>query len=381
MTSRTVGDRRRPSPTTPGLGATIGGALAWLLLACAPIVREPDTPGARERVTGASLLGPYDGQVIDANTAEPLADATVVAIWQYDRGRGLTSSAGAKIEVFTTDAAGRYKIPATQPERAIGIHRLVDFDLIIYKRGYVGYRSDHDFDGNRRPDFVQRHHRISLRKWRETDSHADHLAFLRAPGELEPQLSWERTEANADLLRRAGDAGDEAGSDLATGAVAPEDSSSAIDLLDATALLPPAEVKRRTGSATIFRVKELSDLTRTHFYHGVHLEAATEGEDWDVAYRVWKAPPAGLEAVQETFEASLPGVPPSSEIIDPTWVYDGDDVRAVAFLDRERDLGVLLTCGPSQCVDIETALILAKYIYTHLDQLGTEPAPAAEASP
>lgn len=349
-------------------------------------MRPPGFAGAQDRSTAASLLGPFDGQVVDATTSAPVSGATVVALWTYDEGRGLTHAAGTVVETFMTDAAGRYKIPAVDPRTEVGLQRLVAFDLIVYKRGYVSYRSDADFDGRARLDFVQRHHRVELRKWRETDSHANHLAFLRPPAELERQVAWERGAANEALYlaqtrtrpTSASEAGGAEASSQATSQAGSEDAVPAIALLDARPLLPPEEVKRRTGIPTSFQVKDLGDLTRTHFYHGVHLEASIAGEDSDVAYRVWKDPPGGLEVVRETFEASLPGVQPTSEIVDPTWIYDQDDVRAVAFLDQERSIGVLLTCGPAQCIDVETALILAKFIYNRLDQLSTEAAPSAE---
>ena len=110
---------------------------------------------------------------------------------------------------------------------------------------------------------------------------------------------------------------------------------------------------------------------RTHFYHGVHLEAIDRDETFDVAFRVWKAPPGGLATVQETFEATLPDVKATAEITPQTWIFDGDDVRAVAFLDREADVGVLLTCGAAQCVDIETAIILAKFVIVSILTLAT----------
>ena len=151
-----------------------------------------------------------------------------------------------------------------------------------------------------------------------------------------------------------------------------------MELLDARGLLPPDEVRRRTGYADAFDVKDLADLARTHFYHGVHLQAVDRDETFDVAYRVWKDPPGGLDTVKETFEATLPGVEPSGEITDQTWVFDNDDVRAVAFLDPEQSLGLLLTCGVQQCVDIETAIILAKFAADHIDLLTTEAAPEAD---
>jgi len=339
-------------------------------------VRAPDFEGAHDRSTEASLLGPFDGQVVDGSTTEPISGATVLAIWTYDEGRGFVGAGGSVTRSFVTDAAGRYKIPAESPRRGAGTRRLVSFELIVYKRGYVGYRSDVGFEDERRPDFVQRHHRIALRKWRDTDSHADHLAYLRPPPELQPLVAWEERAANLDLYEaKTADADGAGARPTETSGTPSEAESKALALLDARTLLPPDEVKRRTGSATTFQVKDLTDLARTHFYHGVHLQAVTQDEEWDVAYRVWKAPPAGLESIEETFAASLPGVQASDDIVEPTWIYDSGEVRAVAFIDRPREIGVLLTCGPAQCIDVETALILAKFIYNRLDQLRTEPSP------
>ena len=54
-------------------------------------------------------------------------------------------------------------------------------------------------------------------------------------------------------------------------------------------------------------------------------------------------------------------------------------MHAVAFVDREAKVGVLLSCGDQQCVDLETAIILAKTLYRNLERLRmiTAPKPAA----
>ncbi len=111
----------------------------------------------------------------------------------------------------------------------------------------------------------------------------------------------------------------------------------------------------------------------------MHLQAKDRDEVWDVAYRVWKDPPGGLAPVVETFEATLTGIPITGEITSETWISDREDVRVVAFLDRERDVGVLLTCGAMQCVDIETAIILASFLYDNVEKLHLVDAPSASS--
>ncbi len=352
--------------------------VASLASACSPIVRDASFVGARDQVADVTLTGPFDGQVIDATTAEPIQGATVVGVWSYDQGDGLLGPAGSETVEVRTDQAGRYRIP-TAPMRVRGVGtRLVAFELVAYKRGYVAYRSDAVMDGGTRSDFTLRQNKVALRKWRESDSHADHLLFLAAPPGVQQLSKWERDRANLDLYRQLGGAAAPVERAPDPSEVDPE--QPLMQLLDARALLPPDEVRRRTGYADAFAVKELGDLARTHFYHGVHMEAVDRDETYDVAFRVWQEPPGGLQTVRETFEATLPGVEPSSEITDQTWIYDSDDVRAVAFLDTERNVGLLLTCGGLQCVDIETAIILAKFAADRLDAITMEDAPD-EASP
>jgi hypothetical protein len=352
----------------PALGAAVAAALCVAGVGCSPIVRPATFEGAPERVADATLRGPFDGQVVDVTTAEPIAGATVTGVWSYDRGDGLIGPWGSETTTVTTDAAGRYRIPSHKPGGETTLRpdgqtvRLVAFHLVIYKRGFVGYRSDRILEGGARTDFTQRHNRVQLRKWRETDSHADHLLFLQAPPAILQLARWERESANVDLYRVLG------GGALIERLDDPTDPET-LQLLDASEVLPREEVRRRTGYTEAFALKELTDLARTHFYHGVHLEAVDREEVWDVAYRVWKDPPGGLEPVIETFEATLPDTDPTPEITDETWLYEGEQVRAVAFLDREANVAVLLTCGVMQCVDIETAIVLARYVHDHLDRL------------
>ncbi len=338
---------------------------------CSPLVRDARFSGARDHVADASLLGPFDGQLVDAVTSEPLVDATVVGVWSYDRGDGLVAPYGSETIMVKTDRAGRYRVPeapATVRGRTV---KLVGFTLVAYKRGYLGYRSDEPYDKGTRAQFVARHNRIELRKWDSRDSHAEHLLALAPPPEIEKLADWERVDANLDLYRaRTGEVEESPDG----GPTEPK-----LQLLDARALLPPEDVRRRTGFADAFEVKDLGDLAHTHFYHGVHLHAVGREETWDVGLRVWSDPPGGLDPVIETFEATLPGVKPSGEITDETWVFDSEAVRAIGFVDRARNVAVLLTCGGMQCIDIDTTIVIARHVHDRLDKLGTMEATEAVA--
>ncbi len=371
---------RRAFARLPMLQRRSGGrravlAAALFILGCAPVVRPPEFLGSREKVTGSSLFGPFDGQIIDGANGEPIRDAVVVGVWSYDRGDGFVGPHGSETVAVRTDEAGRYRIP-TAPRKLRGTSlRLVSFHLVAYKRGYVGYRSDTLFDGGPRRDFVVRHNEIALRKWKEADSHADHLLFLAPPRDVMKASRWERDLANAELYKRLGGdvavelpgaaSGTGGGGEAGGGPAA----SSEPQWLDASALLPPEEVAKRTGDTDPFEIGDLPDLARTEFYHGVVLQAVERDATYDITFRVWSRPPDGLDPVIETFEATLPDVPRSTEVTPETWVVDGESQRIVAFIDREADAAVLLTCGVDQCTDISTAIVLAKVVAERLSEL------------
>ena len=353
-------------------------ALALLLLVgCAPLVRPATFVGARDQVTDTNIVGPFDGQVVDVSTGEPVAEAVVVGVWAYDRGDGFIGPHGSETYVTSTDAAGRYRIlPAKLAVRASAL-RLVSFHLVVYKRGYLGYRSDARLEGGTRPDFSVRHNKVELRKWRENDSHAEHLLFLASPKVLRKTTQWEEELANLDLFRHQGGAG---GPAAASPAAAIPSAPREPEWLDASALLTPDEVRTRTHYADAFLQGDLPDLARTDFYHGVHLRAEGREEPWDIAYRVWRDPPGGLEPVISTIQETMGGVKPSAEITPETWLLSAEGVHAVAFVDRAAKIGVLLSCGDQQCVDLETAIILAKTLHRNLERLrnitAPKPAPA-----
>ena len=344
-------------------------------------MRPAPFKGARTQVTDTNLLGPFDGQIVDQATGEPIQDAVVVGMWSYDRGDGFISPSGSETISVQTDEAGRYRI-ARAPLRKRGASlRLVSFQLVVYKRGYAGYRSNALFvDGTRsgaRRDFTGRHNRIELEKWRERDSHAEHLLFLAPPREVVRVARWERQQANLDLYAAlGGNAVAEEGGGGIGPKPGPGDPTPATDMwLDALGLIAPEDVAMRTGYDGDFAVEDLGDFPRTDFYHGVLLRALDREEDYDFSFRVWHKPSGGLDPVISIFRENLP-VEVSAEVTPETWVYEeaSSQFRGVAFIDRDHETGVLVSCGPAQCIDLETAIILAKYIHGRLDRLGSIPA-------
>lgn len=377
----------------PIMPVMIGATLVLAgIVACAPIVRPAPFQGARNQVTDTSLIGPFDGQIVDATTGEPVQDAVVVGIWSYDQGDGFIGPSGSETISVQTDDVGRYRIDRA-PLRIRGSSlRLVSFHLVVYKRGYTGYRSDTVFEGGARRDFTGRHNRIELIKWRERDSHAEHLLFLAPPREVARVAGWEQSQANLDLYRALGGGGglpegeDEGGDEGEgetgegeTGEVGPDDHQG--QWLDAAALIGPEEIAMRTGYDGEFALEDLTDFPRTAFYHGVLVRALDRDESHDFSFRVWHRPPGGLDPIIELFRENLP-VEATNEVTDETWIYvePETEYRGVAFIDRNRETGVLISCGPQQCADVDTAIILAKFIHGRLDALTWFDAPT-EAAP
>jgi hypothetical protein len=360
------------------------------LLACAPIVRPAPFKGARTQVTDTSLIGPFDGQIVDQATGEPIQDAVVVGVWSYDRGDGFISPSGSETISVQTDEAGRYRIGRAPLRKRGASLRLVSFRLVVYKRGYASYRSDAVFQaGSRagaRRDFTGRHNRIELEKWRDRDSHAEHLLFLAPPREVVRVARWERQQANLDLYAALGGQVDGVAGGTGPSVPIPGEPTPAADLwLDALALIYPEDVAMRTGYDGEFAVEDLGDFPRTSFYHGVLLRAVEREEEYDFSYRVWHKPSGGLDPVIDIFRENLP-VEVSAEVTPETWIYEepGTKFRGVAFVDRELETGVLVSCGPAQCIDLETAIILAKYIHGRLDGLtsiAAAPPEPAESEP
>src|SRR5437660_1328557 len=149
-----------------------------LLSGCAPVIAEAPFPARPDTVEPGDLAGPFDGRVVDASTGHPLAGALVFASWGLEVGDGLTAPAGAVPNTVETDSDGRYRVDKLRswPGRRTRVSR---FTLLVYKGGYIGYRSDRRFDdlGARR-DFAQEGNIVKLDRFPRGLSHVRHVRFL-----------------------------------------------------------------------------------------------------------------------------------------------------------------------------------------------------------
>ena len=370
-------------PVRPPLMALV--ALAALLGAAAcqhGAARQATFRARPDGVAAGSLRGPFTGRVIDATTRAPVAGAMVYVSWSLVRGEGLTVAAGSKEAVVSTDATGHYVVPelAAPPRPEVQQFcedrprdrrvvpappidavpegaRLADVRVVIYKRGYIGYRSDRRFDdfGARR-DFAQQDHVVHLERWRPEASHARHLRFLGGGGAIAAVTAWEAGDAIAEL-----DPGRAPIQGLPGSADGP--------YLVAAQLLTAEDITARTRYDGKFETGPLGDEPDTSSYSSQHFKALGRGEAWDIAIRMWRLGPAAAVDRYDELRTGLPDVEETDEIGSRSLRAIEQDIYGVAFLDGQRGIVVLITCGKSQCSSTEDVAALGTIIHRRIKEL------------
>lgn len=328
-------------------------------------------------MNAGDLRGPFDGKVVDSSTDEPVAGAMVYATWSLEAAYGMGQPAGYREFVTSTDANGRYRIPrygAVHPnKKAEASHesngsagtrdaRLAGFHLVIYKRGYVAYRSDRRFsDLGPRRDFAQRQNKVSLERWHSDFSHARHLRYVGGGPAIALLTAWEATEAAAELSGGGTKHSAHIATDLVTRGSAKR--------LVAAQLLSDKEIQEQTGFDGGFETGPLGDDPDTASYSSQHFKALGRPETYDVAVRLWQVDPGDAQQRYGQLVDTLPGVEEYDEIASRSLRATEGDIYGVAFLDGTRGIVVLLTCGQGQCSSAETAVGLAKTMYANIQKL------------
>lgn len=191
------------------LGLGLGFALAFGLLSFSalsgcmgPVAKAPFAGRLGSGQVG-SLLGPFDGQVLDQSTASPLTSALVVGTWAFEEPGGLASPESSYSVSVVTGSDGNYSLPSLPAGRQFaGLLRR--FTLVVYKAGFVGYRSDLRFDDRSpRHDFVQRGNVVRLERFPQGESHAKHLVFLGSGAALRGAAQSEIIAASLELQETA----------------------------------------------------------------------------------------------------------------------------------------------------------------------------------
>lgn len=339
---------------------TLTCAAALALAACAP-PPAPRTAVFRSRpdaVAPGDLRGPFTGRVLDGANRSPVTGAVVYATWTFERSSPLPVAAGFREAVASTDATGRYRLPelASVPAGA----RVTDFTLVIYKRGFVAYRSDRRFaDFGPRRDFAQLENLVLLERWRPEHSHARHVRFVGGGGVISAVTEWEAEAAVAEL-----------DPDRApTGPIPGMPGVGEGPYIVAAQLLKPDEIKARTRYDGSFETGPLGDEPDTATYSSQHFKALGRNESFDVALRMWRVGPAAATERYEELRTGLPGVEEKDEIANRSLRAIENDIYGVGFLDGQRGVVVLITCGKSQCASMDDAVALASAAHRRIKEL------------
>jgi hypothetical protein len=343
------------------LSAPLAVLLGFALAACVAPTTPPRTATFRARpdaVAPGSLIGPFTGRVLDSSNRAAVTGAVVYATWTLERTNPLPVAAGHREAVASTDATGRYLLAELTDVPADV--RVTDFTLVIYKRGFVGYRSDRRFvDFGPRRDFAQLENTVLLERWRPELSHARHVRFVGGGAVISAVTDWESDAAIAEL--------DPDRKPEGPGPLIPGVGDG--PYLVAAQLVKPEEIKARTRFDGSFETGPLGDEPDTATYSSQHFRALGRNESFDIAIRLWRVGPGAAVDRYDELRAGLPGMEEKDEIASRSLRATERDIYGVGFLDGQRGVVVLLTCGKSQCASIEDAVALAAQAHKRIKEL------------
>lgn len=343
----------------------VNGLLALLLCGCGPIVRAPQFPSRAQSVETGQALGPFEGQVVDADTRQPVAEAVVSASWLFVQGVGLSSPRSSRTLEVLTDVDGRYQIPDLR-DLPVGLSvRLSSLSVVVYKKGYAAYRHDREFgNGRSHRGFSQLDNLVLLSRWSPELSHARHLLFLGGGPAVRRASRWEVLAAAAELDGRT------PGSRLdLPGPFAGEALPPSAPRLDASRLLSSDDIRQITGYGGPFKEDRLAG-PRSETYDTYHFRAVDRPERYDVAIRLFRlGTDAELTAKYEELLAALTGSKQGDQVGDRSFTVEQGEILGLGFMDRGSSSVVLLTCGRGQCQTETTLLQMGAKVQEHLVRL------------
>jgi hypothetical protein len=313
----------------------------------APFRLRPDS------ATVGQLSGPFSGVVVDATTRLPIAGALVYGSWAFESGTGFSTPAARREYVGSTNATGNYSVPASSVPAGA---RLTEFTLLVYKRGFVAYRSDRRFsDFGLRMDFAQRNNQVAMERWRDDYSHVRHVRFVGGGVAIAALTQWELGDASDELALRDKPAQGPRGSGET--------------LIVSAQLLTEQDIRTITKYDGKFETGPLQDEPDTASYTSQHFKAIEREETWDVALRVWRLPSGkALERYEEVMR-QMPAVTEKDDIANRSFLTAEGEIRGVGFVDVQRGVVGVLTCGTSICSNTEQSMAMAKTAYSKIQRL------------
>lgn len=299
------------------------------------------------------LAGPFSGEVVDAATRSPVTGALVYATWSFEAGTGFVIPAGSREFVGSTDSRGHYTVPAVV---AIAGARLVEFNILVYKRGFVAYRSDRRFhDLGLRMDFAQQNNQVVLERWRDDFSHIRHIRYVGGGAAIAGLTQWELADAAEEMVQ------------LNQPNATPRPSTGT--LVVSAQLLAEQDIRDITKYDGAFETGPLQDEPDTATYSSQHFKAIGREETWDVALRVWRLPGGKSVERYEELMGQMPSVTEKDDIANRSFITSAGEIRGVGFVDVQRGLVAIVTCGTSICSSPDQATAMAKVIHSKLQRL------------
>ncbi len=347
----------------------------------APRTLPADFPRVSGSVRPADLQGPFTGRVVDAGNGKAIAGAAVLGIWIFREGPGVGAVSGYRRILVQSDLSGRYRIPSLRSLHGArwrflrrdgrivpvagghgpgGPGRIASFRLVVYKPGYVAYRSDRIFEtGEPRRDFVQFDNVVALRRWSAGFRHLDHLRFLGAPELLGSRARDELLLAERELHGATeAESRPQEASRKATGAIP-----------NLNELVTPSDLRILYGVKGVYERGRLPSLPKSAHADSLHLKAVGRDESHDFAVRVWHYPPKQAEL---EFTRMLQGYPHAKRVdklADASFQAENERVLGHVFLMRRWGLVVSVTCGRNLCKDHEGLLRACRLVEYRLGKL------------
>jgi hypothetical protein len=326
-------------------------------------------------VRQGSLLGPFQGQVVDMDTQQPIESALVECTWAFDRGLGSYAPEAFQSLTLSTDSDGRYLVPVLRNFPTGLTTRLARISLLVYKKDYVAYHQDHIFgQKSGRPLFTQKNNVVRLSRWSPELSRSRHLLFLGGGKALQEASQWEALAAAEEVEGKSAKLA--ISSDLIA---TPAKPSPDRPLLDASSLISSDEVRSITGYQGEFSSERLAG-PRSESYDTFHLRAIGKPERYDVAVRVWRIGANLLESKYKELLESLPGSKQTGEIGQRSFVVLQGEILGLGFLERGSSTVLLLTCGRGQCTQEKQIVEIGKLVEKNLSRLPPLPGEKSEES-
>ncbi len=340
-----------------------------------------DFPRVSGSVRPADLHGPFTGRVVDAGTGRAIAGATVLGVWVLREVPGVGAISGYRRILVHTDLSGRYRIPSIRTLRGprwsflrrdghvvpvAGRHgpggrgRIAAFRLLVYKPGYVAYRSDRLFEtGEPRRDFVQFDNLVTLRRWSANLRHLDHLRFLAVPEILGQAGRRELLLAERELHGATAPSQKRRQSRARTTATLP----------DLSTLVTSSDLRILYGAKGVYERGRLTSLPASRNADSIHLKAVGRDESYDFAIRVWRYAPRRAELEFARMLQTYPHAKRVDKLADASFQAANARVLGHVFLMRHWGLVVSVTCGRNLCQSHEGLLRACRLVEYRLGKL------------